>query len=262
MKIVFTDLDGTLLDHDTYSFQAAEEAISYLKEHDIPVVFCTSKTREEIVYWKKEIGNNHPFISENGGGVFIPVDYFSFSFQYTKKVDEFYLIRLGERFAKLQKVMNALENEYDITSFLQYDVTDLMKEAGLSKLQAKKALNRDFDIPFVLHDKHQENDIIKDIKQMKLNVVKGGRFYHLMGENDKGKAVKLLTRLFSKKYDQLDSIGIGDSENDFPMLNQVDKAYLVKRKDNSFASSSYKKSDGIGPVGWQRIIEKEFYLHE
>lgn len=258
MKIVFTDLDGTLLDHETYSFIPAEKGISFLNKRNIPVVFCTSKTRKEILYWRSKIGNIHPFISENGGGIYIPLEYFSFSFDYTWKTKEFYLIRLGSSFEKLKKVITDLEKRFDITSFLQMNTEDLMKEADLSKNQAELALQREFDIPFIIHNNDQKNDIIKVIKNNGLNVTKGGRFYHLMGDNDKGKAVQLLTSLFDREFTTVETIGIGDSDNDFPMLNQVRKPFIVRKKDGSYASESYHHAEGIGPIGWQQVIEKEF----
>jgi HAD superfamily hydrolase (TIGR01484 family) len=73
--IVFTDLDGTLLD-ESYSFAAAQPALRKTAELDIPLVLCSSKTRREIEHYRKKLGNSHPFISENGGGIFIPEGYF------------------------------------------------------------------------------------------------------------------------------------------------------------------------------------------
>jgi hypothetical protein len=37
----------------------------------------------------------------------------------------------------------------------------------------------------------------------------------------------------------------------------VDHGYLVKKPDNTFASNEFDHSDGIGPAGWQNVIEKE-----
>lgn len=258
MKIVFTDLDGTLLDHDTYSYAAAKKGLDWLKKQNVPIVFCTSKTRKEIVYWKQKMGNTHPFISENGGGIFIPKNYFSFSFDYTKETNSFYLIRFGAPFENLKKTMNRIENEFDVASFLSMSVSQLMNVADLSKKDAQRALKREFDIPFIIRNKNQKNDIKNVIKKNNLNIVEGGRFFHLIGENDKGKAVSLLTSLFNRVFDTVETIGIGDSANDFSMLHAVDKPYLVMKKDQSFASETFPHSNGIGPIGWQRVIEKEF----
>ena len=46
--IVFTDLDGTLLHPRTYSFEAAMPALKLIKEKDVPLILCSSKTRAEI----------------------------------------------------------------------------------------------------------------------------------------------------------------------------------------------------------------------
>ena len=86
-KVIFTDLDGTLLDYDTYSFEEAVPAIKEAEDKKVPIVICTSKTRAEIEYWREKIGNNHPFVSENGGGIFIPKKYFRFDFEYTFEDD-------------------------------------------------------------------------------------------------------------------------------------------------------------------------------
>lgn len=83
--LVFTDLDGTLLDHHTYSFEPALPALNALKEKNIPLIICTSKTRAEIEKWRLELRTDHPFISENGGAIFIPKGYFSHKFCLDRK---------------------------------------------------------------------------------------------------------------------------------------------------------------------------------
>ena len=76
VHLVVTDLDGTLLDHDSYSHEAAQGALSLLEQLRIPVVFATSKTRAEVLALREELGNTDPFIAENGAAVLIPRRYF------------------------------------------------------------------------------------------------------------------------------------------------------------------------------------------
>ena len=45
--VIFTDLDGSMLDAETYSFQAARPALQKLKKKQVPIILCTSKTRAE-----------------------------------------------------------------------------------------------------------------------------------------------------------------------------------------------------------------------
>ncbi|HON96275.1 MAG TPA: HAD hydrolase family protein [Deltaproteobacteria bacterium] len=73
--IVFTDLDGTLLNHGDYSWEAARPALEKTRALGIPLVICTSKTRPEVELLRAEIGVAGPFIVENGGGIFFPREY-------------------------------------------------------------------------------------------------------------------------------------------------------------------------------------------
>ena len=65
--VIFTDLDGTLLDADTFSFDPAEPALRLIRARSIPLILSSSKTRAEIEVYRKRLDNSHPFISENGG---------------------------------------------------------------------------------------------------------------------------------------------------------------------------------------------------
>lgn len=75
--VIFTDMDGTLLDHHTYSHQAADSLLASLQQTGVPVIPTTSKTFAELQQLRRELNNQHPFICENGAGVYIPKGYFS-----------------------------------------------------------------------------------------------------------------------------------------------------------------------------------------
>ncbi len=64
--VVFTDLDGTLLDHNDYSFSAAEPALERLQQLAVPWVLNTSKTRAELMSLKQRLNNPWPLIVEVG----------------------------------------------------------------------------------------------------------------------------------------------------------------------------------------------------
>ena len=84
--VVFTDLDGTLLDRTTYSYASAVPALESLRQKKIPIVFCSAKTSAEQEAYRKELGIGDPFIVENGGAIFIPYGYFPFEFDYHKTI--------------------------------------------------------------------------------------------------------------------------------------------------------------------------------
>ena len=259
-KVIFTDLDGTLLDSNTYSYEKANDALELTKKLMIPLVFCTSKTRAEIEFWRKKIGNKDPFISENGGGIFIPKGYFSFDFQFDKEFKNFYLIRLGTDYSKLINFINFLKEKYGIQSFSDMSAEEIAKDADLEILQAKLAKKREFDLPFKILNIKQKENILNEIKKHGLNFTVGGRYYHLLGNNNKGEAVSILSELFRKEYGEVKTIAIGDSQNDFQMLDAVNEGFLVKKKNGSYASNKYGKANSIGPEGWNNIVRKEVLL--
>ena len=63
--IIFTDLDGTLLDWYTYSFEHSQTALRLIKGKGVPLILSSSKNRAEIEVYRRRLENNHPFVSEN-----------------------------------------------------------------------------------------------------------------------------------------------------------------------------------------------------
>ncbi len=70
--VVFTDLDGSLLDHHSYSFAAAGEALAVLAQRQIPWILNTSKTAAELASLRRDLRNPYPYIVENGAAVIFP----------------------------------------------------------------------------------------------------------------------------------------------------------------------------------------------
>ena len=78
MRVIYTDLDGSLLDHKTYSFAPAANFLERLENQAIPVIPVTSKTRAEVLSLRKSLNNRHPFVVENGAAICLPKQYFKY----------------------------------------------------------------------------------------------------------------------------------------------------------------------------------------
>lgn len=262
--VIFTDLDGTLLDNMTYSFEKALPALGLLKRKNIPLVICSSKTRREIEHYRKKLENSHPFISENGGGIFIPKGYFSFSAaEFTSGIEtpEIYeVIRLGAEYTDLRKVVNALRSEgFDIKGFGDMSAEEIAVVTGLDIFEAEMAKERDFDEPFIAGGGNGEKiaAMLNSIKEKGFNYTQG-RFYHILGNSDKGKAVSILIELYRKEAGEIMSAALGDSPNDLPMLEKVDHPVVVKKPDGSYDPRinipKLIRADGVGPEGWNKAV--------
>ncbi|MFC1704862.1 HAD-IIB family hydrolase [Nanoarchaeota archaeon] len=260
MLIIFTDLDGTLL-NENYSFKEARPALKLLKKKRVPLIFCTSKTRAEVQVYQKRMKLKEPFIVENGGAIFIPKNYFDFKFKYDKIVDSFFVIELGARYKKLIKALRIVEKKTDskIIGFNQMSAKELAKDCGLSLKEAKLAKKREYVEPFKII-KGSINKISKEINKQGFNYTRSARYHYIVHDNDKGRAINALINLFKKKYGKATSVGIGDNFNDIPMFKSVDKSFLVKTYNGKYDKSlknlkNIKKINGTGPAGWNKAIK-------
>ena len=264
--LVYTDLDGTLLDHDTYSFHPASEALKLLRNKKIPLIICTSKTRAEIEFFRKLLGNKEPFISENGGGVFIPDGYFKSEFEYDSVIKGYKVIEFGTPAKLLRQTLQdiSIETGIEVRGFSDMSVSELSKLTGLDEHTAGFSKVRDYSEPFLIcgDDKDTETQntetIIEKINLMGYRHTRGGRFHHILGENDKGKAVRRLTEIYLNELGQATTVGLGDSLNDLPMLTEVDIPVLVQkpggRYEEEISLTNLVHADGPGPYGWNAEI--------
>lgn len=261
--IIFTDLDGTLLDHRTYSYSEAEEALKIIREKKVPLILCSSKTRDEIEVYRKKFSNNEPFISENGGAIFIPEQYKGLKCKFDKIDNGYLVIEIGSEYRILAEIFEKIRKNtsVEIKGLNEFAIDQIVKLTGLNMEEALLATKRGFSLPFIVNGEEKEAKNIKNkILSLGFNYTEGARFIHLMGSNDKGKAVKILVDIFKRNQPEtkIITVGLGDSLNDLPMLEAVDRPFLVKK-----LSGNYEKrikvenliyADGIGPVGWNKAV--------
>jgi len=139
------------------------------------------------------------------------------------------------------------------------DENEVARRTGLSAAAAALAKTREYDEPFILEGTPQQRQaVLNRIESRGFRWTKGGRFYHLTGDNDKGRAVKIVSEIYRKQCGPIVTAGFGDSLNDLPMLAAVDRPVLVQRPDGShedaIALPGLERVEGIGPAGWNRAV--------
>ena len=255
--VLFTDLDGTLLDARTYSFDKAMPALDAVRERRIPLIFVSSKTRAEIEVYRKRLDNGHPFISENGGGIYLPAGYFPFHGSDDRR-DGYEIISLGSPYGEIRKRFVEMRDRIGIAvrGFGDMSAEEVAALTGLTIEDARLAKQRDYEEPFVFPDK-PEDRFLREIEGEKLRWTQG-RFFHLMGDHHKGRAVNIVRRLYERRDGPVMTVGIGDSLNDLPFLLAVDRPVLVKkesgRHDGRINIPDLVRTDGIGPAGWNEAV--------
>ena len=259
--LIFTDLDGTLLDHHSYSFKGAAEALQRLRRHAVPVILTSSKTRMELRKLQERLGLNEPFIAENGGGVFVPCDYAELDISALEVLGDFGAQQFGRPYSYIRRVFETLRPKYSIRGFGDMPVEEIMAATGLDLEDAILARQRDFSEPFLFLAEPRLQELKEETAEHGLAVTRGGRFYHLMaaGQN-KGRAAAETTRLFQAQCQgKIVTAGLGDAENDYLMLKNVDIPVLIPKPDGSFENMDLpglRKAPYPGSRGWGAAITK------
>jgi mannosyl-3-phosphoglycerate phosphatase len=260
--VIFTDLDGTLLDRNTYSFEPAQPALHLIRQKDIPLILSSSKTRAEMELYRKKLKNEHPFISENGGAIFIPKDYFPFQFPYDREIDWFFALELGIYYPRIIEVLERVKKETGILikGFSDLTEKEISSLCGLNIKEVVLAKKREYDEPFIIEGGEKEVELVKEkIEEKGMTYAWGGKFHHILGKNDKGKAVEILKELYKNQFFSIFTIGIGDSPNDLPMLSVVDRPVFLKR-ENSVSPDirsliqNLTIIHGTSPQTWNEVI--------
>ncbi len=260
--LVATDLDGTLLDHYTYSYAAALPAIQRLHQLNIPLIINTSKTFAEVRALREAINNHHPFIVENGSGMVIPDRYFSANPAGFTYKEGYWFSTFGPDCQEITRILTDLQRQFQFEFFGGLSNREVSQLTGLSEDDAAQAKQRDFSEPVLWRDSNENKQaFINALAESGLYTLQGGRFLHVMGDTDKGRSLLQLRDLYEKHSEHNYSvIALGDSGNDVAMLNCANIAVVVRSPNHAPpAVSSAQRvivSDALGPEGWTQVMNQ------
>ena len=271
--VVFTDLDGTLLDHHSYSWQPAAPAVERLKRLGVPLVLASSKTRAEMVALRDELGINDPFIVENGVAIYVP--------SADGSEDGFDVEILGRRRDEILEILHEIRRRrgFGFEGFADWDVEGIRRRTGLDAASARAAGERDGTEPILWPDAggadEESRELAEELARHELRLVRGGRFHHVMGKADKGLAVRRLMQRYgggdappaamspvSVSPDSIapGSIALGDSDNDVEMLRAVDHPVVIPRAVGEPLDPGplpgLLVAPEPGPKGWQWAVDR------
>src|SRR5476649_864840 len=250
--VIITDLDGSLLDHHTYSWLPASRWLDKLIAARLPVVFCTSKTAAEIIPLQESMGlQGSPFIAENGAVVQFSA--LSVSDPQPAKI-------MSGDYSAILSIMRELRelNGFKFFGFNDVDEQVIGEWTGLSAQDARLAQRREASEAFIWRDSEPRLiEFTALLAKEGLGVTQGGRFYHVMSAlSNKGAAVQQLLQWLQQRDGRpWRSLGLGDGPNDISMLNQVDYAVIIKGYSNNPMALNPRqqqvyRTTSYGPNGW------------
>ncbi|MCB1507326.1 MAG: HAD-IIB family hydrolase [Hyphomicrobiaceae bacterium] len=244
--LVFTDLDGTLLDHTTYSFEAARPALERLRQSGIPLVLATSKTAAEVAPLHERLGlGATPAIVENGAGLYDPAA--------PETGGDAAYQEIRSALAALPRDLRA-----GFQGFGDLEAHDVATLTGLSEEAARLACKRCHSEPGLWSGTEDgKRRFLEALLGHGLSARQGGRFLTLSHGSSKADAMASLVRRFRPRL----TLALGDAPNDVEMLEAADCGVIV-RNDHAPPLPLLKgedtgritRTDRPGPEGWNDAV--------
>lgn len=256
--LIFSDLDGTLLHHDTFRWDDARPALKRLAVAGIPLIFNSSKTAAEIRAIRSELGNTDPFIVENGAAVVIPGGTFG-------DPDE-RVVNFGASRPEVLAVL-ALQRQAGarFRGFEDLSARALSELTGLDPDAAARAKERLGTEPLIWDGTDAEREQFEQaLAAENLRLVQGGRFHHAMGVFDKADGARFLLNKYKEQYrerfgdEPVIAVALGDSPNDQHMLEAADIPVVIRgvNSDEVQLPSAKRAMRSLkpGPEGWNECV--------
>ena len=241
--VVFTDLDGTLLDHNTYSFSPAIPALQVLAARSIPVIPVTSKTLAELRPLMSVLGLTGSAIAENGAVI---------------KRRDGSIDCAGSRSKLLSCLADLpIEIRSAMRCFCDMSAAEIAKETGLDKTAAELAASREATEPFLWNgDGNGFAALARTLSLSGFELIQGGRFTHIIPPRDKAAAIEALV---AQESPRPHIWALGDGPNDLSMLLAADRGALIANPHIEMqatlpADHNLFLSAQSGPAGWRDAI--------
>lgn len=261
--LIFSDLDGTFLHHQNYSYGKNDLVIEKLKKHNHQIIFNSSKTFSEIKLILKKLKlTMMPFSCENGATLYFPKTIFK-KIKKSQSFENYWKINLTNKNSlKWYKILKKLKKDFHFELICDLSKKDLLKLTNLKNI--KQMLNREASQLIIWKDSKKKLDEFS--RMIKINykgaLNQGGRFIQISSPCNKRIATKEICHIyhesFRDKYYQ-SFIALGDNKNDRDMLNFAKYACVIKNKYSTpIKLNSLKKnvfySQKEAPLGWRESL--------
>ena len=255
--LVFTDLDGTLLSHADYAYDAAKPWIERLDALGVPVHIASSKTFAEAVRYYRAWGVRRPMVVENGAAIAWPRGASGDAPTYT-------LTPARLAYKHLRGALERLRDRYGwaVQGFGDWTAEQVVQHTGLDLASAERAKQRAASEPVLFQDTDERLQAFrKALQGQGLRLIRGGRFHHIMGDADKAQGVRRVCAHYQRlpgEVTPIKTLCLGDGENDRAMLEAADQAVVIRKHDGAHLkldrSTHVRYSDAPAPQGWAREI--------
>ncbi|MCR8547226.1 HAD-IIB family hydrolase [Salipiger sp. P9] len=243
--IVFTDLDGTLLDHSDYSYDPARPALAALKARGIPLILASSKTAAEILPLHQELGlGDAPMIVENGA----------------ERVSPGAAATDRTAYDRLRGILDTLPEDLraPFRGFGDMSTAEVAEITGLPPASAALARQRNFSEPGLWQGTDAQRDaFLAALAAQGVLARSGGRFLTLSFGGTKAQQMAGIMADLGADT----AIALGDAPNDVEMLESADYGVILRNDHGKGIpalpgedSGRIARTTEPGPKGWNIAV--------
>jgi mannosyl-3-phosphoglycerate phosphatase family protein len=233
----------------------------------VPLILVTSRTRAGIEPLRRKLQHGHPFITESGGGLFIPDGYFDRHLAGAVRQGRYFCVAFGRPCADAVAASEELaaESGASIVGYSQMTAREIARNTGESVHLAELARQREFSERFFFAGASEAiiGKFEREARERGWDAVRGEPFWELRSGNDEGRALRHLMRLLRDSlHTRLRAVAIGSRARDLPLLSAADQALVLPLRGLQFEavlSSGLPQSipgEASGPVGWNQAVLK------
>lgn len=267
--VIFTS--SKLLGSGSRLAPQASEAMAEIERRNVPLVLSTSGTRAQLETLRRKFGHAHPFLTERGGGLFIPDGYFALRLEGARRVGRYLCVPFGRSSQEAAAAVAEIAREAgaEVVRYGEMNAREIARNTGMTEHAAAESREREFSERFFFAG----NADVASSSFERLALARGWQiqrsapFWELCSGNDEGKAVRYLMRLYREALrSRMRSVGIGTSFEDASLLKATDQAFIVAFSPHRFDEQlvaklpNTAKIDVPAAAGWNQTVLKVLNL--
>jgi len=245
--------------------RGAEEALQELERRQVPLVFASRGTRMEVEFVRRKLDNRHPFITENGGGLFVPEGYFRQRIPESETIRHYHRISLARPYAKTCAALDEVAEEagVEVVGFHNMSAREVAENYGLPPRMAELARLREYDEPFFFagEEAAASRRLAEAARASGWQITRSERFWLFSSGADVKAAVDRLMELFrTARHARVRSVAIGWNRHQLALLSAAGRAILLPAPDGAYDEElaerlpAARRAGAPGPAGWNAAV--------